>query len=162
MMFRPGLHVDGSRNMAKLLKRFKVQAGGALTDGEVRMHPDIFMVTDADRLMAEPQAQNAVIAVAANGGLKVFTVPAGERWVVRAMHAFLSTGTYTFTEFKVRDGQSGVAVSFEQFTAASSYATLIPTHLELRPADELHLNISGFSVAGDVTARAWVEVIEFD
>ena len=98
------------------------------------------------------------VNVSGAGVIDFCTVPSGEHWAVWAFRVALSSGTYTFDDWRVNDADRG-SVRVESFASASEYLSgVLAQPIELVSGMTLQVNIDSHSASGDLNSQMWVRV----
>lgn len=140
----------------RLCGRFQLSQAGQTK--QMTVGSEIVPITDADRLVKVISVATETTAVAATGNLTVFTVPAGERWVLRAHRFSVASGTWTMGSVIVTSALTGVTIAFRVASPDIDERFLYTSELELWPGDILGVNVNSFTGAGNLGGQLLREV----
>ena len=86
------------------------------------------------------------------GVLRLTTVPANEKWLLRAYSVVFQSGAFTIAGVYIlrKDHDAATNFSYLDLTAAQnvSYLRTLPEAVSLEPGDQLNVNVDGFTTTG--------------
>lgn len=143
----------------RLVKRFDLRQAQQ-TPEDYRVTTTIQPVTQADDLLKELKIVELAIGAfpAVSGWQTLFTVPAGKRWILRALEVNSASGAFTIEQPSISDGTARVEI--EKLTAGTVFVTTAQgQHIELKEGwiIECYANVT---TAGNGYATALIEEMD--
>ena len=119
-----------------------------------RFSEEVVPVYDIGQHLKIWESYREVVSITGSGAVDILTVPATERWLLRAYTVVFVSGAYTIAGVYIlrntkRDEND---FSYLDLTAgqSSSYLRTLPVPVVLEPGDELKFNIDGYTSSGSV------------
>lgn len=142
----------------RLYKRFLLEPGPAV-GSNAYVAPVVQPITDSDRLLQIPEVRISTINIVATGGIVMFNVPDGERWMMLFNRMRLSGGTWTHNNISLRQRSGGDLIQINEYTASGGAVIFEPQSPMLIDEDwDIVVNVDSFVGAGNAVMQVYILV----